>query len=176
MWTEWCSLSFFTLSNCLYHVKSHAPTVQLWVEVHVSIVFPGCEEFHSWSAAMVDFNSCSVRITFIVVLLLYHFLNPMPLVPTIIPAIDLFASFHRQSIVSGKAVSVCAPSRGFHSVQGVPYLQGAFSLQNYIIFIVPIMTCFLIGLKVIESKAVHGLNTATYLSCSHGSVTAVGVV
>lgn len=43
-------------------------------------------------------------------------------------------------------------------------------------FIVPILTWFLIGLKVTESKAVHGLSTAAYLSCSHGSVTAVGVV
>lgn len=126
MWTEPRFLSFSNLSNSLGCVKSHTTTAQLWGEVHVSIVLPDCEEFPSWSAEIVDFKSHSVKITSVVVFLLYRFLNPMPLVPTIVPAIDLFASFHRQSIAGGKAVSACAPSTGFHSVQSA-WFAGRFS-------------------------------------------------
>lgn len=47
--------------------------------------------------------------------------------------------------------------RGFRSTRGVPYLQDAFSLSNCVIFVVLMLVCFLMGLKVVQSKAVGAL-------------------
>lgn len=56
----------------------------------------------------------------------------MPLVHVIVLAIDLFASFRRQSIVSGKTVNVCAPSRERFSVHVGSFLFAGcfFSLKQ----------------------------------------------
>lgn len=67
--------------------------------------------------------------------------------------------------VKGQCVLVPLLERGLPSTRGVPYLQGAFSLQNCIIFTVLLLMCFLTRLKVIQSQAVGAL---TRRGCAPG--------
>lgn len=119
---ELSSISSSGLSNHICHMKTYVinwTPVELlvYVDLYMGVMFADWI-ISQFKYQYPGFKLALWRYFLLLLFLFYSFLNLMPLVPVIILAIDLFASFQRQSIVSGKAVNVCAPSRQVFSPCG----------------------------------------------------------